>query len=121
MNRLLMAAARGARIEEALHLAEGICWVSCNVVYTDGSYPDEHRIHPDDAHLEYGPVSTALREYAHRGELDYPYTYMTVVNAPHGSWWMRTDDTIAFENCGSELHRSLFLLILAEALCDEGI
>ena len=119
MSRLLFAAARGARIQE--YNASYDTWFDM-----DTSLPllhdltDDYRVNPFDEALQYGPISTALREYAYRGEGDYPYTYMTVVNAPQGSWWMRTDDSLAFER-SDELTRSLFLLILAEALADEGL
>lgn len=128
MSRLLFAAARGARVQALIDIQSKCQCVNCGAI---NKFDGEERltldtdaamaIHTDDLHLQYGPISTGLRDYAFRGERDYPYTYMTVVNAPLGSWWMRVDDTNAFEACGSKLHRSLFLLFLAEALADEGL
>ena len=119
MSRLLFAAARGARLQREQMSITGkhTWWSDVNIQW---GMDDELRIHPKDEHLQYGPVSSELRGYAYLGEGDYPYIYMTVVNAPLGSWWMRVDDTNAFER-SDELTRSLFLLILSEALADEGL
>ena len=115
MSRLLHAAARGARIE---------CWLlpqkkwipAIAVRVADGLHID-YRIHPDDAHLQYGPISTALRERAGDSRPpreDFMYDVMAGIMPNHieGDWAAR------YENF---LHRSLFLLILAEALADEGL
>ena len=72
-------------------------------------------IHPDDEHLQYGPISTALREMAQRTdelfvELGPTVTYID------WSVDMEEDDGEA-----DAFHQSLFLLILAEALADEGL
>ena len=67
MNRILFAAARGARIERRYYKFWCL-WESSRVVLvtdpdkTDTDY--DYRIHPDDEHLQYGPISTALREMA---------------------------------------------------------
>lgn len=112
MSRLLFAAARGARIEnwysEKWRLAYAVRTVDDFYAY---------RIHPDDAHLQYGPISTALRERAGDSRPpreDFMYDVMAgiVPNHIEGDWAAR------YENF---LHRSLFLLILAEALADEGL
>ena len=56
MSRLLHAAARGARIDVWYQCK----WVSAIAVRTvDDLY--NYRIHPADEHLQYGPISTALR------------------------------------------------------------
>jgi len=70
----------------------------------------ETRIHPDDEHLQYGPISTALREDA----LGLPIK---------GTDWfalvaLHADGDL---NMYSPTEESLFLLILAEALADEGM
>lgn len=63
MNRLLFAAARGARIEARAQTADGDTWYgAAGIVLKKDSRT--LRIHPDDASLEYGPVSSALREMA---------------------------------------------------------
>lgn len=117
-SRLLHAAARGARIQNEYHnwTTGGTEWREASLNQLYGA-----RIHPEDEHLQYGPISTGFRAYAYRGESDYPYCYMTVASTDIGAFWMRTDDTISFEGCDNELTRSLFLLILAEALADEGL
>jgi hypothetical protein len=76
-----------------------------------------YRIHPNDEHLAYGPISTALRERAgekHPPKEDFMYDVMAgiVPNYIEGDWAAR------YENL---LHRSLFLLFLAEFLADEGM
>ena len=111
MSRLLHAAARGARIEGSYK--EFDIWNSVSAVRFDNFY--DYRIHPDDAHLQYGPISTALRKNAesfdarHTSGLPYIEGYFIFTNAE--------------ADCldADELHRSLFLLILAEALADEGM
>jgi len=111
MSRLLFAAARGARIEE--YNASADAWF-LTLVY---DLTDEHRIHPDDEHLQYGSISTALRASAKDHESKPVLMYDTV----RGTWGIAMTDWYAFRDCHSELHRSLFLLILAEALADEGL
>ena len=112
MSRLLHAAARGARIDVWYQCK----WVSAIAVRTvDDLY--NYRIHPVDEHLAYGPISTALRERAGDNRPpreDFMYDVMAgiVPNYIEGDWAAR------YENF---LHRSLFLLILAEALADEGL
>ena len=110
MSRLLHAAARGARIETRYPDK----WITVVAVRTvDDFY--SYRIHPDDEHLAYGPISTALRKNAesfdarHTSGLPYVEGYFIFTNAE--------------ADCldADELHRSLFLLILAEALAEEGL
>jgi hypothetical protein len=68
------------------------------------------RIHPDDEHLQYGPISTELRDYA----LGLPLT---------GTCWIARlllhidGDIYAL----SPNDRYVFLLLMAEALADEGM
>ena len=113
MSRLLFAAARGARIEKP-HRDH---WVETKFVLT--TIGDWQRIHPDDAHLQYGPISTALRGAAAKDFSIYEehhkvYTYAAfeMADVYEASWNKKYED---------ELHRSLFLLILAEALADSGL
>jgi len=109
MSRLLHAAARGARIE---------CWLlpqkkwipAIAVRVADGLHID-YRIHPADAHLQYGPISTVLREVALGGDgkaADIPY--VRVEFKPEDGYWSSTEE-----------QRIVFLLILAECLADEGM
>ena len=114
MSRLLHAAARGARIQS--RWVDAVQWqTTCQFMFVDGMRC--YRIHPDDEHLQYGPISTALRERAGDSRPpreDFMYDVMAgiVPNHIEGDWAAR------YENF---LHRSLFLLILAEALADEGM
>ena len=109
MSRLLFAAARGARIQV---MAQDMWW-HCGTFHVNDVR--KLRIHPKDEHLQYGPISTALREMAQRTdelfvELGPTVTYID------WSVDMEEDDGEA-----DAFHQSLFLLILAEALADEGL
>ena len=89
-RRQMFAAARGARIQ---------------------IFVFETRIHPDDEHLQYGPISTLLREMALTGDCDgadIPYIRITLLTEE--GYWKSTED----QQC-------VFCLILAEALADEGM
>lgn len=106
MTRLLFAAARGARIQNSYHNWQcgGSEWREANLNMLAGA-----RIHPDDAHLQYGPISTALRDSA---ELESPCAFTGI---PHVE--IHTDSAYKL----SKLDCSLFMLILSEALADEGL
>jgi len=98
MSRLLHAAARGARIS----------WMN-------GSWsPVPYYINPDDEHLQYGPISTALREMAednsYRGDWEH-----FLANAAANEF------TEYFDSRQGDPDYPLFYLILAEALADEGM
>lgn len=95
MSRLLHAAARGARIQMMYQRG----WIPAVAVRTDDMY--KYRIHPDDENLQYGPISTALRDC----DGDFQWFYIE-------HEWQQNKD---------RLTRSLFLLLLAEALADEGM
>jgi len=113
MSRLIFAAARGARIETFSRYS--LTWqfaYSATLAPYKASY--SQRIHPDDEHLQYGPISTALREAAAAGN-KWDLTGATGRAADayasyNAVWWYST-----------EMDRSLYLLILAEALADEGL
>ena len=111
MSRLLFAAARGARImSQNLEAPLSLIWINNTI-----DHGIDYYIHPDDEHLQYGPISTALREMAQRTdelfvELGPTVTYID------WSVDMEEDDGEA-----DAFHQSLFLLILAEALADEGL
>ena len=104
MSRILFAAARGARIQVMYRRG----WIPAVAVRTDDIY--KYRIHPADAHLGYGPISTALRNDALR-------------LLPNDSNWF---SALSLHSDG-DLHslsptdRSMFLLLLAEAVADEGM
>ena len=105
MSRLLFAAARGARIQVMYQRV----WIPAVAVRTDDIY--KYRIHPADAHLGYGPISTALLKLAE-----------------DDSWNPSEERSLAIAVArqfqvyfGDEPDYPLFYLILAEALADEGM
>ena len=112
ISRLLHAAARKARIE---------CWLlpqkkwipAIAVRVADGLHID-YRIHPNDEHLQYGPISTALREIAE--------------NDSWRSGWERylahaaaNEFTKHFDSRQGEPDYPLYYLFLAEFLADFGL
>ena len=112
MSRLLHAAARGAKMQTKW-VDSGAQWQTTGqlVLVDDMRY---YRIHPADEHLQYGPISTALRDMAE----------------DDGTW--RTDlrwniaHTVANEfndyyDWQCEPDYPLFYLFLAEYLADEGM
>ena len=111
MSRILFAAARGARIEAFPWRKK---WITLTHISLE---PNAHayRIHPEDAHLQYGPISTALREMAE----DYSWNPSWEHYAAHAvenrfSLFDRHDGL-------NEPDYPLFYLILAEYLADEGM
>lgn len=116
MSRILFASARGARIQRQHFKDHPNYWEAAGIVRLgdhdkiDSDYV--WRIHPDDAHLQYGPVSTALREYAATNE--WPYT-LTAMLAEAAFWHEKP------LHASEEPHASMFALILAESLADEGL
>jgi len=119
MSRLLFAAARGARIQCDVNnnaMFSGT-WIGCpNVTIFQLREDPHYRIHPDDEALQYGPISTALCNSAPN-----PWSSEGTWAMPHGMFWMDLHDWLCWDECEDKLHRSLFLLILAEALADEGL
>ncbi len=108
MSRLLFAAARGARVQTWVGALE---WREEFRVAISNADQYWVRIHPDDAHLQYGPISTALRNDA----LGLPLTE---------TCWFKN---LALHSDGDSntittpSERSIFLLLMAEALADEGL
>ena len=122
MSRLLFAAARGARIGWE-HDGE---WYSTMSMCIGPSKADNGTIHPDDAHLAYGPISTELRKAA---ENIAEKAYLQDLLGHYGiaaidDYLSRSDE---FGYCwdkamnATAMQKQLFLLILAEALADEGM
>jgi hypothetical protein len=87
------AAARGARIQ---------------------IFVAETRIHPDDAHLQYGPISTELREMA-ADDSWKPNSYRVLAAAAANEFKKY------FDSRQGEPDYPLFYLFLAEFLADEGM
>ena len=61
-QRLLVAASRGARVQSAK--GYGSLWKASEFVRVSGQGWVLYRIHPEDVHLQYGSVSTELRNRA---------------------------------------------------------
>ena len=106
MSRLIHAAARGARIEVLFNQS----WLPVNVVRT-GDNPFNYRIHPDDEHLQYGPISTALLKLAEDDSWN-PSEERALALAVARQFQICFDGEFDFE---------LYYLFLAEALADEGL
>lgn len=111
MSRLLHAAARGARIEDN---GEGV-WSESRFVHLVGG-DWEFRIHPDDEHLQYGPISTALREMAEHNRSDIRPSWEQGL-----SNFAANQFTEYFDSRQGEPDYPLFYLFLAEFLADSGL
>lgn len=116
MSRLLHAAARGARVQRQQQTLRGdsFYWEDVDIQW---GLDDELRIHPEDARLAYGPISTALRDDAANGTTNRAGVFV----GTYGEWAFAYKEWFEYNQSDDELHRSLFLLILSEALADEGL
>ena len=111
MSRLLHAAARGARIQS--RWVDGTQWqTTCQFMFVDDMRC--YRIHPDDENLQYGPVSTELREMA-ADDSWKPNSYRVLAAAAANEFKKY------FDSRQGEPDYPLFYLILAEFLADEGM
>ena len=110
MSRILFAAARGARIQVMYQRV----WIPATAVRTDDMY--KYRIHPADAHLGYGPISTALREMAEDPALWTSKCWKwSIASSAAGEF------NVYLDAWRCEPDYPLFYLILAEFLADEGM
>ena len=85
-------------------------WIPAVAVRTDDIY--KYRIHPADAHLAYGPISTALREMA-ADDSWKPGSYRVLAVAAANAFQVYLG--------GVREDYPLFYLFLAEFLADEGM
>ncbi len=115
-SRLLFAAARGAKVEE--HIG-GNRWVEVSLIRLVNADQCEYRICPRHKHLEYGPISTALRDVAFKMEDDDDILGCVAHGGLFKMEW-NYYDVHSFALADLET-RVTFLLILAEALADEGL
>ena len=106
MSRILFAAARGARIQVMYQRV----WIPLTHISLTLN-PYTYRIHPEDAHLEYGPISTALLKLAEDDSWN-PSEERALALAVARQFQVYFVDEPDFE---------LFYLILAEFLADEGM
>ena len=94
-RRQMFAAARGARIQ---------------------IFVSETRIHAADEHLQYGPISTALREMAEHNRSDIRPSWEQGL-----SNFAANQFTEYFDSRQGEPDYPLFYLFLAEFLADSGL
>lgn len=110
MSRILFAAARGARIQS--RWVDSAQWqTTCQFMFVDDMRC--YRIHPDDENLQYGSVSTALREMAE----DYSWNPSWEHYAAHAV----EDRFSLFDRQYCKTDYPLFYLFLAEFLADSGL
>ena len=115
MSRLLHAAARGARIGWKPFSGKWHPALSLTGVQSEFGR-DAYRIHPDDEHLQYGPISTALREMAEHARAEIqPSWEMGLANFSANNFI----DYYDWRWC--EPDYPLYYLFLAEFLADEGM
>ena len=115
MSRLLFAAARGARIQFYGQYGDSHSWAEITRIPLFEVRQGYYRIHPEDEALQYGPISTALREAAAAGNA-------WVLTSGNGRAAAAIAETHKWDwHTFPEEHRSLFLLLVAEALADEGL
>jgi hypothetical protein len=118
-KRILFAVARGAQVQ--VQLSRNCGWINS----TQLTWHDDciYRIHPDQLEYQYGPISTALREISQQ-DIHYLQDSTGVYEQA------AIEDYAAYGELGycwdnaanaTAMHKSLFLLILAEALADEGM
>jgi hypothetical protein len=114
MSRLLFAAARGARIEQYRNSFGA--WIPAEVLPASEGDSKSFRIHPDDEHLQYGPITSAWRKSAIEGEHDVPEADLPYLE---GAWGWGEEWEAVMKS--SAVDFDTFLLILSEALADEGL
>lgn len=112
MSRILFAAARGARIEMFTRFAG---FEVCFGIPLESEYHDRFRIHPEDEHLQYGPISSALREFAETGKEPYTLSGRMALNA------FLHECAYSFVLKDEWPPAQMLALILSEALADEGL
>jgi hypothetical protein len=113
--RILFAAARGARIETQYQYPKKK-WGAVAGIRTDHFYL--YRIHRDDVHLQYGPISTALHELE-LWELEEDNVPSLAI---HSLLACRLDSDWLMTWYQQDIgERALAILIMAEALADEGL
>lgn len=123
MSRLLHAAARGARLDRLGHITGE--WIADGANYQAiQAYPNDFRVHPEDEHLQYGPLSTALRDRALcdvAAVADGVYaTAKKYLDAIHPGWLAETVRHSESQEDNLIDYR-MSLLFAAEYLADEGL
>lgn len=120
-KRERLAHARGARIQVEIPGLGGTrpAWFLCRPTWgEEGTY----RVHPDDTHLEYGPISRRLREAALYGSTPMNY----VLDADDNHEMDLRSKALDYVQCHLASHDGqdncrTYLLFEAERLADEGL
>ena len=112
MSRLLHAAARGARIQHKVHYNPERWDTFRNVLPI--LVKNLTRIHPDDSHLQYGPITTALRHSAMTGKVEK-------ANLPYLIGFLAFEEEQIDYVLAAPEDLAMFKLILAEYLADLGL
>lgn len=114
MSRLLFATARGARVqrEQLKHNAHETWWEDVPIQW---GLDDELRIHPDDEALQYGPISSALRNFANHGWFPDSLSGLMAEEV------FKYEAGYVFHPGVSGEHLANLALLMAEALADEGL
>jgi hypothetical protein len=118
LARLKHAYARGARIQwDELDGDGGWLTYKDDPWWRTASepYSQPHRIHPDDEHMAYGPLSSALREAARVGRA----TQGALAALDAAQLLFEIDSFIGGLDTAAEVW--MFDLFLAEMLADEGL
>jgi hypothetical protein len=121
---LLHAAARGARLQLDYGYPEPYRWKNVAIMPSRDSKIDQWRIHPADQHMRYGPISSVLAEMAEK-----PPAWFAEFRTRRIWEEVASDlayrgfdcDQFAWHNNTSTLDRSLFLLLVAESLIEDGL
>ena len=111
MKRHLMAAARGARLQRKHY--SGKLWLPAPNANEQDAY--ELRVHPEDQHLEYGPISKALIAYAVTAQ------WPRGMSGELAASVFRFEQDFPFALASEWKHAQTFALLLAEVFADEAL
>ena len=115
---LLHAAARGAKLEVDLQSGYGweSNWQQYMPVKGDGF---KWRIRSKDSHLRYGPIGSVLAKKA----TNPPRYIDSFADIGLNSFCIAISDPEfrQYQDCRNQLTRSLFLLLVAESLIEDGL
>lgn len=115
MSKLLFAAARGARVQFFAAKSHRYEWVDIDRVPLFEVRQGYYRIHPDDEHLQYGPISTALRHAAQHGWFPDTLSGLMAEEA------FKYEAGYVFHPGVGRDHLCMLALVMTEALADEGL
>lgn len=117
IQRLKFASARGARIQ----FREFGIWYVLRSIELIELRPDfQYRVHPDDAHLEYGPISSMLIKAIQQQTLNFDEDVLAIQAGTH-SFRLMTWREERTEDRGTMDDQGMYCLFVAEYLADEGL